>query len=216
VTDLTAVDVLLVPDEATIARAKAINATLRDGLPSGFALDETHQAHVTMLQRYVRSVDLEGVYEAVDSAIAARHLATLRLHAVGLLGGEFGTPPGTMLASIDIEPTPALRALQEALVEALRPFTESHGAPDAFFTTADEPTVNAVTIAYVEGFVPARSGARYAPHLTVGVGLEEVVRGLEARPFADFEFDPSAVGVYRLGNFGAARQVLRSWPLRPA
>lgn len=215
-TELTALDVLLIPDDATLERAQALNATLRRGFPAGFALDETHQAHVTVLQRYVRSVDLEGVYAAVEGVIDTGHAATLRLHAVNLGGGEFGTPPGTVLASIGMEPTAALRALQEALVEAVGPFTGSGGTAAAFFATADEPPVNADTIAYVEGFVPAQSGERYSPHMTVGVGLVEVVERLEAEPFADFAFSPSAVGVYRLGNFGAARQALRSWPLRPA
>ena len=210
---LTAIDVLLEPDEATRARAGAVNAMLRDDLPSGFALDETHRPHVTVLQRYVRSADLEGVFAAVEDVVAARDVAALRLHAISIISAEFGTPPGTTLASIVIEPTPALRALHEALVEALAPFTASGGTAAAFVTTAEEPVINAATTAYVEEFVPVHSAEHYSPHITVGVGKQDLVNGLEASPFDDFEFSPSAVGVYQLGDLGAARQVLRSWPL---
>ncbi len=210
---LTAIDVLLKPDETTLERAKAANAMLRSNLSSGFPLDETHQPHVSVLQRYVRSDHLERVFTAVEDVIAARDVATLRLHAVNLINTEFGTPQGTTVASIGIKPTPALLALQEALVEAVTPFTESGGTAAAYVTTVDEPEINAATIAYVEEFVPAHSAEHYAPHITVGVGERDFVKGLAASPFDDFEFSPSAVAVYHLGNLGAARRVLKSWPL---
>ena len=212
-TGLSAIDILLTPDKAAVERAKSLNAVLRGDLPSGFALDQTHQPHVTMLQRYVGDDDLDGVFAAVDDVIASTDVATLRLHAVNLAGAEFGTPPGTLLVSIGIEPTPVLLALHEALVEAVAPFALSGGAAAAFFTTADEPAVNAATIAYVESFVPLHSGRRYAPHMTVGVGAKDLVKALEAAPFADFELSPRAAAVYQLGNFGAARRVLMSRPL---
>ena len=81
---LTAIDVLLEPDEAARARVKAMNAMLRSGLPSGFALDGTHRPHLTVLQRYVRSADLEGVFTAVKDVVAARDVAALRLHAISI------------------------------------------------------------------------------------------------------------------------------------
>ena len=107
-----------------------------------------------------------------------------------------------------------MRALHEALVEALAPFAASGGTAAAFVTSADEPGINAATIAYVEEFVPVHSAEHYSPHITVGVGKQDFVKGLEASRFDDFEFSPSAVAVYQLGDLGAARQVLKSWPLR--
>ena len=212
-TGLTAIDILLTFDEAAVERAKALNVVLRRDLPSGFALDETHQPHVTVLQRYVGDDDLDGVFAAVDDVIASADIATLRLHAVNLAGAEFETPPGTLLVSMDIAPAPALLALHEALVEAVAPFARSGGVAAAFVTTADEPAINAATIAYVESFVPARSGRRYAPHMTVGVGGKDLVERLKASPFVDFELSPRTAAVYQLGNFGAARRVLMSRPL---
>ncbi len=212
-TGLTAIDILLTPDEATLERAKALNAALRADLPSGFAFDETHQPHVTILQRYVADVDLDGLFAAVDDVVASGDFVAPRLHAVNLAGAEFGTPPGTLLLSIGIEPAPALLALHEALVEAVAPYARSGGAAGAFVTTADEPAINAATIAYVESFVPVHSGRRYAPHMTVGVGGKDLIERLEASPFADFELSPRTAAVYRLGNFGAARRVLMSRPL---
>jgi hypothetical protein len=213
VATLLALDVLLRPDEATRRRAEAVNDILRGGLPTGFALDETHVPHVTLLQRYVRMEDLGWVLAAVQGVFAALEDSGPRLHAVALAGGEFGTPKGTLVASIAVEATQALLALHEAIVAAVTPFSESRGTAAAFVSSAEEPEINATTIAYVEEFVPAHSGGAYSPHMTVGVGREDVMQRLTASPFDDFRFLPSALAVYQLGDLGAARRLLGSWPL---
>ena len=41
-TDLTAIDILIDPDETMVSRAKAVNARMLQSVPSGFALDEHH------------------------------------------------------------------------------------------------------------------------------------------------------------------------------
>ena len=69
---VTAVDVALEPDATMIQHAQADNARLLKSFPRGFALDATHHAHVTMLQQFVRTADLERVYAAVDEVFAAR------------------------------------------------------------------------------------------------------------------------------------------------
>jgi hypothetical protein len=60
-TDLTAIDVLIDPDEATIERAREVNKRMLESLPQGWALDDTHKPHITTLQRYVRTPDLDHV-----------------------------------------------------------------------------------------------------------------------------------------------------------
>ena len=68
---LTAIDILADPDDATLGRAKQINDRMRRSVPSGYALDATHQPHITTLQRYVRTADLDRVYDAVATTIAS-------------------------------------------------------------------------------------------------------------------------------------------------
>ena len=50
--------------------AKAANARLRRVFPTGYALDATHHPHVTMLQQFVRTADLDKVYAAADDVLA--------------------------------------------------------------------------------------------------------------------------------------------------
>src|SRR6266849_9513528 len=78
---VTAIDIALEPDATMIQHAQADNARLLKVFPKGFALDATHHPHVTMLQRYVRTADLDKVYAAVDKALGKEKATIWRLKA---------------------------------------------------------------------------------------------------------------------------------------
>jgi hypothetical protein len=56
---VTAIDIALEPDATMKQHALADNARLLKNFPKGFALDATHHPHVTVLQQFVRTADLE-------------------------------------------------------------------------------------------------------------------------------------------------------------
>jgi hypothetical protein len=90
--DLTAIDILINPDEKTVERARAVNARLRQSVPGGYALDATHQPHITTVQRYVRTADLEKVYEAIQKTIAQTDMSQLEFRAVAIKHADWGIP----------------------------------------------------------------------------------------------------------------------------
>jgi len=55
----TAIDILVEPDATMPQHAEANNARLLKEFPKGFALDATHRPHITLVQRFVRTADLE-------------------------------------------------------------------------------------------------------------------------------------------------------------
>src|SRR4029077_15059357 len=57
---VTAIDIALEPDATMIEHAKAANARLLKSFPKGFSLDETHHPHISMLQQFVRTDDLDN------------------------------------------------------------------------------------------------------------------------------------------------------------
>src|SRR6266581_7465693 len=61
---VTAIDILLEPDATMLHHAEAVNARLLKVYPKGFTLDSTHRPHITMVQRFVRTADLDKVYAA--------------------------------------------------------------------------------------------------------------------------------------------------------
>jgi len=70
VSELTAIDILVNPDDSTIEQARTWNARMRESVTDGFVLDATHQPHITTLQRYVRTAELDQVYSAIEQNLA--------------------------------------------------------------------------------------------------------------------------------------------------
>ena len=80
-TSVTAIDIALEPDATMMGHAQADNARLLKSFPKGFALDATHHPHITMLQCFVRTADLEKVYSAEEKVFAAANVNAMKLDA---------------------------------------------------------------------------------------------------------------------------------------
>ena len=207
---VTAIDILLDPDATMMKSAQAANARLRKNFPAGFALDESHQPHVTCLQRYVRTADLANIYEAVGNVLAGERPGAWKLKACKyyyLPWKEIG------LAGIVIEPTNDLIAFQQKLIDAVAPFTERAGTAAAFVSTKDDPDINQPTIDYVAGYVPNQTGTKFNPHVSIGIASQDYLKKMLDETFEAFTFSPAGLAVYHLGNMGTARSRLMSWDL---
>jgi hypothetical protein len=77
----TAVDIVLEPDETMLEHARAVNARLRGAYPQGFPLDAVHHPHISMLQRFVNTADLDNMYTAAETVFAGEQPATWTLRA---------------------------------------------------------------------------------------------------------------------------------------
>jgi hypothetical protein len=211
-TDLTAIDVLIDPDEHAIERARVVNARLLESMPQGWKLDDTHQPHITTLQRYVRTADLEKVYDAVEKTVADTDMSSLSYEAKGITHADWGFP-GYGPTVLQVEVSPKVLDFQDQLVKALEPFVESGGTAEAFVADPGE-VISPTIIDWVEKYVPNQIGdGKYFPHLTVGVDTFEHLKVIEAEPFDAFTVHPASVAVYHLGNNGTARELLKGWPV---
>src|SRR5262245_50314629 len=210
--DLTAIDVLVDPDEQTLQHARDWNARMRESVADGFALDASHQPHITTLQRYVRTAELDDVYDAIQQTLEATHTQALSYQAVAIRHADWGVP-GQGLAVILIQPSPPVSEFQAGLLAAVTPFTAPGGTAAAFVTDPGE-TISQSTLDWVEGYVPAQIGPdRYTAHITVGFATLDDLDAIEAEPFDAFDVHPAAVAIYQLGNSGAARRLLKTWPI---
>ena len=78
---VTAIDILLEPDATMVKKAEAANERLLKEFPKGFALGKSHQPHISCLQRYVKTADLDKVYEAVGKVLAEEKPTAWKLKA---------------------------------------------------------------------------------------------------------------------------------------
>ena len=208
---ITAIDIALEPDATMIQHAEAVNARLRKAFSKSFALDATHHPHISILQRYVRTADLDKVYDAVGKILAEEKAAAWSLKAFKyyyIPWEDIG------LAGIVVEPTADLLRLQQKLIDAVAPFTAETGTAAAFVTTPKDPDINKPTIDYVATFVPKASGKDFNPHVTVGIASQDYLKKMLAEPFDVFTFSPAGASVYQLGNFGTARKKLKAWEFK--
>jgi 2'-5' RNA ligase len=209
---VAAIDIALEPDATMIQHAMAANARLLKSFPKGFALDETHHPHVTMLQQFVRTDDLEKVYAAANAVLAKEKPAAWTLKAFKYY---YIPSPPVGLAGIVVEPSEDLHRLQDDLIAAVKPYTVKTGTPAAFFSEEGGRDIQKDLIDYVANFVAIAAGKRFNPHVTIGVGTQTYLNKMLAEPFASFTFSAAGASVYQLGAFGTARKELRALTLAP-
>jgi phosphoserine phosphatase len=205
---VTAIDILLEPDAAMLQHAGADNARLLRVYPNGFALDAAHRPHITLVQRFVRTADLDALYAAVGKVFAATNVKAMKLEAFKYYYAPTGE---TGVAGIVAKPTPELLDLQRQVIEAAAPFTVETGTIAAFTAKHDDPATDAGLIDYVSTFVPKMTGEHFSPHVSIGVAPREYLDTMLAEPFEPFTFSPAGAAVYQLGPFGTAARKLEEW-----
>ena len=205
---VTAIDILLEPDATMMQHAEAVNARLLAVFPKGYSLDATHRPHITMVQRFVRTADLDQVYDAVGKVFASANLTGMKLEAFKY----YYVPSKDLgLSGIVAKPTPELLKLQRDVIAAVTPFTVETGTSAAFVTTPEDPVIDPLLIEYVSTFVPKHSGEHFNPHVSTGLAPREYLDKMLAEPFESFTFSPAGAAVYQLGQFGTAAKKLKEW-----
>jgi len=211
-TPVTAIDILLEPDATMLRHSEANNARLLMVFPKGFALDATHRPHITMVQRFVRTADLDKVYAAAGKVFASAHVTGMTLEAFKY----YYVPSKSIgLSGIAAKPTPELLKLQQEVIAAVTPFTVESGDSAAFVTTPDDPVIDPFLIEYVSTFVPKASGEHFSPHVSTGVAPRAYLDQMLTEPFEPFTFSPAGAAVYQLGQFGTAAKKLKEWDFKP-
>jgi hypothetical protein len=211
-TPVTAIDIALEPDATMVQHARDANARLLKVFPKGFALDETHHPHVSLLQQFVPTDDLDKVYAAASAILAKEKPTAWTLRAFKYY---YIPAPPVGLAGIVVEPTEDLHRLQDELIAAVKPFTVKTGTPAAFFSENGGRDIQKSLISYVTNFVTDAAGKRFNPHVTIGVGTETYLNKMLAEPFPSFTFSAAGASVYQLGTFGTARKELKALTLTP-
>jgi phosphoglycolate phosphatase-like HAD superfamily hydrolase len=208
---VTAIDILLEPDATMRQHAEANNARLLKANPKGFALDAAHRPHITMLQAFVRTADLEQVYAAVGRVIADSPFGRMKLEAFKYYYAPAGADG---VAGICAKPSPSILKLQADIIAAVGPFLVERGPIGAFTAPHDDPALDAGLIEYVAAYVPKYAGPHFNPHVSTGAAPKEYLDKMLAEPFETFTFSPAGAAVYQLGPFGTAAKKLKEWDLR--
>jgi hypothetical protein len=195
-----------------LQKCEANNARLLKVFPKGFSLDAMHTPHITLIQRFVRTADLDKVYAASAQVLAAANVKAMKLEAFKYYyapGGAVG------VAGICAKPTPEIVKLQADIIAATKPFTVETGPIGAFTAPHGDSATDGMLISYVATFVPKMSGEKFNPHVSTGVAPVASLDAMLAEPFQNFTFSPAGAAVYQLGPFGSAAKLLKQFDLKP-
>lgn len=206
-TGVTAIDIVIKPDNQLYERALKANADLLKNYPEGFALDGTHNPHITLFQTYVKTDDLKKVFDAATEIVHKEKPKVWKLEAFKYYYGKMGN---TGLAGIVVRTTPDLLRLQKELIDAVSPYSVSTTSASAFVTTAQEPEVDQFTRDFVAAYAKRTAGDNFNPHVTTGIGTVAFLDRLLAEPFQQFTSSPAGICVYQLGAYGTARKLLKT------
>jgi 2'-5' RNA ligase len=209
---VTAIDIALEPDATMMQHAKDANARLLKSFPEGFPLDETHHPHITLLQQFVRTNDLDKIYAAANAVLTKAKPTAWTLKAFKYY---YIPSPPFGVAGIVVEPTDDLHRLQDEIITAVEPYTVKTGTPAAFYSDKGGRDIQKELIEYVEYFVKIGAGKKFNPHVTIGVATEKYLNKMLAEPFPPFTFSAAGASVYQLGTFGTARKELKALTLSP-
>ncbi len=209
---IIAIDILLEPDAKMLKESDVNNARLLKVYPNGFSLDSSHTPHITMLQCFVRTADLEKFYAAEEKVLSAANVNAIKLEAFKYYYAPAGA---TGVAGICAKPTPEIIKLQAEIIAAAKPFMVKRGPIEAFTAPHEDPANDVGLIEYVSTFVPKMSGPNFNPHVSTGVAPKEYLDKMLAEPFEDFIFSPAGAAVYQLGPFGTAAKKLKQFDLKP-
>jgi hypothetical protein len=209
---ITAIDILLLPDDTMVQHAQAVNQRLLKVFPQGFSLDASHRPHISMYQCYVRTADLNQVFAVADKVMANGNITALKLEAFKY----YYIPDKTLgLSGIVVKVTPQLLKLQADLIAAVSPLTVKTATAAAFYTTPENPDISPIAIHYVEVFPTEHAGKYFEPHVTTGVAPTVYLDKMLAEPFEDFTFSPAGAAVYHIGQYGTAARKLADLKLNP-
>jgi hypothetical protein len=211
--EITAIDILLEPDATMLEHCKADNARLLGAYTKGFALDATHTPHITMLQCFVRTADLNNLYAAEEKVLAGANVTAMKLDAFKRY--YLATGGGLGVAGICAKPTPEILKLQADIIAAASPFNLRDGSIGAFTAGHDNPAIDKALIGYVSKFEQIWAGDHFNPHVSTGTGQTAYLDQMDAEPFESFNFSPVGAAVYQLGPFGTAAKLLKQFDLKP-
>jgi hypothetical protein len=208
----TAIDILLQPDATMLQHAAANNDRLLKVYPKGFALDAAHTPHITLLQCFVRTADLDKVYAAEEKVFAAANVNAMKLEAFKYYYAPADATTG--VAGICAKPSPEILKLQRDVIAAAKPFTQATATIGAFTAPHESPATDAAMIQYVSTFAQKMAGAHYNPHVSIGVAPKDYLDQMLKEPFEPFTFSPDGAAVFQLGPYGTAAKQLKEWDLK--
>jgi 2'-5' RNA ligase len=197
----TAVDVVLLPNEAITNRAIEVNAKLMERFDRKIVLNkENCLPHISLAMGCIEKKDVAAI-ENVLTEIAER----CTIGELQILGIHTSTNSrGETVSAFEVEKTKELQVLHEKVMEKVQPYFSNIVTSDMIYGDED---VAETTLEWIKSYREKAGFARFFPHITIGYGQAQD-QGFPIR------FNASKIALCHLGNHCTCRNILTSIDLK--
>lgn len=186
-------------------RVVALNSVIKSSNPDSFAFDTNHLPHVTVLQMFIDSKNLDQLYTLLSKNL---------LKPVRLKVKDFDSTP--LDKNIEMNLLNLVFHKQDSLVEfqkKLLTLTGSIKIPEATKDAfVDGQNMDEQFVKYVQTFAEEETALNYSPHITLGIVKKWESDSNAFRAMEEFVFDDLVV--VQVGNYGTAQKLLKSFKLK--
>ena len=195
-----AIGIVLRPPKTLEGQVQFLNSKLYRENPKGFLIDEHHLPHLSLLQMYIQKKDLKDLTEIVESLKQKK--LTLKVNKVELVPVKSDLNLKSVV--LDLSKTPQIEEFQKFLLEKTQNLS-TKGTKNAFFQPG---IIGSGTVDDVRDFGRDSIGARYRPHISLGITESTVFKeGISSKQFQG-SYDFEEAYIVHLGEFRTARKVL--------
>lgn len=184
-----AVDIALIPLDAIMDQAIAVNKTLQSDKQIIFLNHTDCLPHITLAM---------GVMDADQITTLAIRLVGLadQVRPVEILQDKIKV--SEIASGVHFQKTPDLQALHEAIMNIIGPYFSYEATEEMFLSP---PPIDKFPASFVKGFAQSKTHDQYDPHLTFGLG------SLRQVP-PQFNFTASRLAICHLGTYCTCRKIL--------
>ncbi len=196
-----AVDVVLLPDEAMMARAIELNAELVKEYGSEIVLNkESCLPHISLAMGCIEEADITSVEKVLEEIAKETSLPDLKV--VGIRASE--NSKGQTVSVFELEKTPQLQSLHEKIMDRLTRYFSNDVTENMIYGDED---VAESTLLWIKSYRQKSSFENFFPHITIGYGQIEN----QVQPET---FSASQLALCHLGNHCTCRKVHVSLKLK--
>jgi len=195
-----AVDVVLLPMEAMMDKAIAVNAELVKKFGKKIVLNkENCLPHISLAMGGVDEKDIADVEKVLKRIAEQYSLRNLKVIGVGVSTNLVGE----RVSVFEVGKTEELQLLHEEVMEKLAPYLSCDVTADMIAGAEAEES----TLLWIKSYPAKSSFSNFSPHITIGYG--------EMNNFSfPIEFGVSKLALCHLGNHCTCREIILSIKLK--
>lgn len=192
-----AVDVVLLPSERIMDMAIEANRALLKQIPDKIVLDkDSCLPHISLAMGCIDRRDIAEI-ERILRSLTVSHLPEKLI----IEGVRIGTnAKNEKVSLLQLEKTPQLQSLHEAVMKNLEPFFSHHVSGNMILPPHP---VSESTLIWISHYPEKSSFEKFSPHITLGYGHIENISFPPA-------FTASELALCHLGNYCTCRKILAS------